>query len=81
MTLSARVAQALIHGYQLLLGPFLGGACRFEPSCSVYAMQAIAAHGTWRGVALTVRRLGRCHPFAQAGVDPVPPGCAHERHR
>jgi len=81
MTGSARVAQALIRGYQLLLGPFMGGACRFEPSCSTYAMEAIATHGTWRGVILTAMRLGRCHPLAAPGFDPVPPVCGHDGHR
>jgi putative membrane protein insertion efficiency factor len=73
MTIAARVAQVCIRGYQLLLGPFMGGACRFEPSCSRYAMDAIATHGAIRGTWLTVRRLARCHPFGAPGFDPVPP--------
>jgi putative membrane protein insertion efficiency factor len=81
MTFPARVAQALIHGYQLLLGPLVGGACRFEPSCSAYAMEAMAAHGALRGGLLTVRRLSRCHPLAAPGPDPVPPAGGHETHR
>ena len=81
MTASARLAQALIRGYQLLLGPFMGGACRFEPSCSQYAMEAIATHGTWRGAMLAVKRLSRCHPLAAPGFDPVPPACGHDGHR
>lgn len=81
MTVSARIAQALVHAYQLLLGPFAGGACRFEPSCSAYAIEAIAAHGTVRGVVLTMRRLGRCHPLAAPGFDPVPPVSSHDGHR
>jgi putative membrane protein insertion efficiency factor len=85
---AARVAQALIRGYQLLLGPFMGGACRFEPSCSTYAMEAVATHGAVKGAWLTLRRLGRCHPFAAPGFDPVPPAGAgealaagHDAHR
>ncbi len=78
MTPAARVAQALIRAYQLLLGPFMGGACRFEPSCSTYAMEAIATHGAVKGTWLTVRRLGRCHPFAAPGFDPVPPAASGE---
>lgn len=81
MTIPARIAQALIHGYQLFLGPFIGGACRFEPSCSVYAIDAIGTHGTIRGLWLTVKRLGRCHPLSAPGFDPVPPACRHEGHR
>ncbi len=81
MTAAARLAQALIHGYQLLLGPFAGGGCRFEPSCSAYAMEAMAAHGALRGGLLTLRRLSRCHPLAAPGLDPVPPACGHETHR
>ncbi|ODS58677.1 MAG: membrane protein insertion efficiency factor YidD [Acidobacteria bacterium SCN 69-37] len=81
MTIASRVLQAVIHGYQLLLGPFLGGACRFEPSCSTYAMEAIAVHGVWHGLLLSAKRLGRCHPLAAPGFDPVPPRCAHDAHR
>ncbi len=62
----------LIRAYQVVLSPFLGGACRFLPSCSAYAIEAIATHGARRGSILAVRRLSRCHPFGRAGVDPVP---------
>jgi putative membrane protein insertion efficiency factor len=81
MTMFARFAQALIRGYQLFLSPFTGGACRFEPSCSTYAMDAIAIHGTLKGVILAAKRLGRCHPLAAPGFDPVPPPHAHDGHR
>lgn len=81
MSIPARIAQALIRGYQLLLGPFLGGACRFEPSCSTYAMEAIAQHGTVKGVMLAAKRLGRCHPLAAPGFDPVPPASGDDGHR
>jgi putative membrane protein insertion efficiency factor len=64
---------ALVRAYQLLLSPFAGGACRFEPSCSNYAMEAIATHGLGRGLWLALRRVARCHPFARPGIDPVPP--------
>jgi putative membrane protein insertion efficiency factor len=73
MTPQARLAILLVRAYQLLLSPFLGGACRFVPSCSTYAIEAIATHGAVRGGWLSIRRVGRCHPFAQAGLDPVPP--------
>jgi putative membrane protein insertion efficiency factor len=62
----------LIRGYQAFLGPFLGGNCRFYPSCSHYAAEAIERHGARRGTALAVHRLLRCHPFSSGGVDLVP---------
>ena len=61
-----------MRAYQLILGPFLGGACRFYPSCSNYAMQAIERHGARRGAALAVKRVLRCRPFSPGGVDLVP---------
>ncbi len=61
-----------MRAYQLILGPFLGGACRFYPSCSNYAMEAIALHGARRGAALAAKRLLRCRPFSPGGVDLVP---------
>lgn len=64
--------KAIIRLYQLTLSPILGGACRFEPSCSAYAMEAIDRHGAWRGAKLAVARVLRCHPFGGAGYDPVP---------
>lgn len=68
-----RFLTLLIRAYQLLLSPFLGTNCRFEPSCSCYAHEALKQHGTLAGLWLTLRRLLRCHPFAKAGFDPVPP--------
>lgn len=72
--LPKRAALAAIRGYQLTLSPFIGGQCRFYPTCSHYAVEAIERHGPWRGGWLAVRRLGRCHPFHPGGVDPVPAG-------
>ena len=63
---------ALVRGYRLLLSPWLGSACRFEPTCSVYALQALEAHGAAAGSYLTLRRLARCHPWCDGGHDPVP---------
>lgn len=63
---------ALIGVYRVVLGPFLGGRCRFYPSCSVYAQQAFEIHPWWRALWLTLRRLSRCHPLGGHGVDPVP---------
>lgn len=62
----------VIRAYQLLLSPFLGTRCRFEPSCSHYAQDAIETHGVISGSWLTFRRLLRCHPFGSSGYDPVP---------
>ncbi len=61
-----------IRAYQRLAPSHVRGACRHFPSCSEYAREAIARHGTWRGSWLTLRRLGRCHPLGSAGVDLVP---------
>lgn len=73
MSPSVRVALVAIRAYQLLLSPFAGGACRFEPSCSEYATAAVREHGAWRGLVLAVRRVARCHPLGHSGFDPVPP--------
>jgi putative membrane protein insertion efficiency factor len=61
-----------IRGWQLLFAPVLPPSCRFAPSCSHYADEAIARHGPWRGLWLAVRRLARCHPWGGSGYDPVP---------
>ena len=63
---------ALVRGYRLLLSPSLGSACRFEPTCSLYALQALEKHGAGVGSYLTARRLVRCHPWCAGGPDPVP---------
>ena len=66
------VLMALIRGYQWFISPLLGPHCRFYPSCSQYAYEAIARHGIGRGVWLALCRVGRCHPWHPGGVDPVP---------
>lgn len=62
----------LVRCYMILLSPFFGGACKFEPSCSHYAYEAIAWHGARHGSALALKRLLRCRPFTVGGFDPVP---------
>lgn len=63
---------ALIRIYQVTLSPFMGGQCRYEPTCSRYAIEAYERFGPLKGSWLTVRRLLRCHPFVKGGYDPVP---------
>lgn len=75
--MSGALAQLLIwlvYAYRLTLGPVLGGSCRFEPSCSSYAIEALERHGPLRGCQLAARRILRCHPFHASGYDPVPTG-------
>jgi putative membrane protein insertion efficiency factor len=62
--------------YKVLLSPLLPTACRFHPSCSEYAIEAVEIHGVPRGLWLSLRRLARCHPFRKGGFDPVPPPSA-----
>ena len=59
-----------VRGYQIILGPFLGGRCRFTPSCSNYFIQAVQKHGPWKGAWRGVLRICRCHPFHPGGEDP-----------
>ena len=68
-----RLFLALIAGYRLLLSPLLGASCRFYPSCSAYASEAIETHGALRGTWLAIVRLLKCHPWHPGGVDQVPP--------
>jgi putative membrane protein insertion efficiency factor len=72
------LAALLIRLYQRTVSPLLGPACRFYPSCSQYALEAVLRFGVLRGSALAVKRLARCHPFHPGGFDPVP---AASRHR
>lgn len=62
----------LVRAYQLVIGPFFGHHCRFEPTCSHYSLQALKSHGVIRGLWLSLRRLLKCHPFHPGGFDPVP---------
>jgi putative membrane protein insertion efficiency factor len=63
----------LIRLYQITLSPFLGGQCRYHPTCSVYAIDALREYGAIRGSIMAAKRIGRCNPFAKGGYDPVPP--------
>ncbi len=71
-SLVQNLMRLMIKFYQVLISPFLGGNCRFTPTCSQYAMEAIEIHGALKGCWLTLCRLGRCHPFHPGGYDPVP---------
>jgi putative membrane protein insertion efficiency factor len=68
-----RLLMGLVKAYRLLLSPWLGGSCRFEPTCSAYALQALAQHGAAAGSYLTLHRIARCQPWCDGGHDPVPP--------
>ncbi|MEP7303553.1 MAG: membrane protein insertion efficiency factor YidD [Caldimonas sp.] len=67
-----RVLVAFVRAYRLVLSPWLGNACRFEPTCSVYAIGALERHGALSGTALSIGRIARCHPWCEGGHDPVP---------
>jgi uncharacterized protein len=71
-SLGAWISLALVQFYRIFLSHFFGGACKFYPSCSKYAQEAIARHGARRGIVLALKRLGRCRPFTKGGFDPVP---------
>lgn len=73
-----RAIQQMIRGYQLFISPLLGPRCRFYPTCSYYAQEALQIHGLRRGGWLALRRIARCHPWNPGGVDPVP--LAHTHH-
>lgn len=67
-----RLLILMIQAYRLVLSPLLGPRCRFHPTCSAYAIEAIRLHGALRGSALAARRIVRCHPMNPGGIDPVP---------
>ena len=67
-----RVLIGLLRAYRLLISPIYGQVCRYHPSCSAYALEAVTVHGSLRGSWLAVRRIARCHPWAAGGYDPVP---------
>jgi uncharacterized protein len=71
-TVPRRLLARLIRGYQIVFSPVLPPSCRFHPSCSQYALEAVTRHGALKGGWLAARRLARCHPFHPGGYDPVP---------
>lgn len=73
MNPAQRLLIALIRLYQLALSPFIGNQCRFTPTCSQYAREAVERHGALKGGWMAIRRISRCHPFHPGGHDPVPP--------
>lgn len=81
MTVPARLCAWPIRTYRLLVSPLLPARCRFAPTCSTYALQALEQHGAARGSWLALRRLGRCQPFNPGGHDPVPPRATRVRRR
>ena len=70
--LASQTLIALVRGYQVVLSPMMGGACRFEPSCSNYMIEALKVHGAIKGTVLGLWRILRCHPWGDYGYDPVP---------
>ncbi|HWL58086.1 MAG TPA: membrane protein insertion efficiency factor YidD [Paracoccus sp. (in: a-proteobacteria)] len=68
----ARIVALPVRAYRLVASPWVGHACRFQPTCSAYALEALERHGALRGSLLTLRRLSRCHPWGGQGFDPVP---------
>lgn len=79
MSLPARLLVALVTLYRWFVAPVLGANCRYDPSCSAYAVEALRRHGAWRGGWLALRRIARCHPWGGCGYDPVPPLAAGRR--
>ncbi|HEX7057316.1 MAG TPA: membrane protein insertion efficiency factor YidD [Bacilli bacterium] len=75
------IAKAPIHAYRKFISPLKPPTCRFYPTCSQYALEAIEIHGAWKGVCLAAKRIAKCHPFHPGGVDPVPPAKPRGRKR
>lgn len=73
MTFAARILALPVRAYRLLFSPWIGHGCRFQPTCSAYALEALERHGAIRGTGLMLWRIGRCNPWGGSGYDPVPP--------
>lgn len=80
-SIAARACILLVRAYQVTLSPIVGRQCRFHPTCSHYAIEALRAHGAWRGSVLAAGRVLRCHPFHAGGYDPPPPRDAEAARR
>lgn len=78
MSPAAYAMKALIRAYQLLVSPLIGPTCRYLPSCSAYAVEAVEVHGALKGGLLATKRICRCHPWGGSGYDPVPPKSDNE---
>lgn len=74
------VLKFVVRVYQIVLSPLLGPNCRYYPTCSQYALEALETHGSFRGVWLTLKRIARCHPWHEGGFDPVPGRCLKHSH-
>jgi len=72
MTPLARLFSLPVRAYRLVFSPWVGHNCRYQPTCSAYALEALERHGAIKGAYLTLRRIGRCHPWGGTGYDPVP---------
>ena len=77
MTPLAHIVALPVRAYRLLFSPWVGHGCRYQPTCSAYALEALEKHGAIRGSLLAARRIGRCHPLGSSGYDPVPDPHAH----
>lgn len=85
MTPLAHIAALPVRAYRLLFSPWVGHNCRYQPTCSAYALEALEKHGAIKGAWLAIKRIGRCHPWGSDGYDPVPKpgktrGCGHDHH-
>jgi putative membrane protein insertion efficiency factor len=72
MSIAARLLSLPVRAYRLLFSPWVGFHCRYQPTCSAYALEALERHGALKGGWLTLRRIGRCHPWGRSGIDNVP---------
>lgn len=75
----AYVLSLPVRAYRIIFSPWVGFNCRYQPTCSAYALEALEKHGAFRGSYLAARRIGRCHPFGSTGYDPVPP-CKNDKN-
>lgn len=74
MSPGAHVLAVFVKGYRLIVSPLLGSNCRFQPTCSTYALEALDKHGAIKGGWLAAKRIAKCHPWGGSGIDNVPPG-------